>query len=530
LFNFKFFLFMKRLSPLKSFFFALALMGFPFVASAQSTFQKVVKYLGQEDYMNYAGFLDSAQAVISLGYVTDSNNTDLLMRTDLQGNVVWERALVDGPNDYFSMEQLCIEGHGIFVGGDADGDSSSAAILRFEENGSLSWARIFSYYTFGNVEITALAGDQNGNVVFGGQAEDVIFSRSGMVGKIRASDGLPLWMSTIDDSVEFDVPYVASTPSGEVVAAGNVSNWPTSTVHWPWIAKWSATGTLLWCKKLDYDATVYGLKADADHIYLGGLDAQNSSNGHLFVSRFSQSGALERWKTLDNANESSFLQDMKLDAHGVTLVADHSDDLTGNEFPIIMRLDTALNPVFAWLDEYAIPYAIAGTDNASILHFVGGYYNDPNNDEVIVLGAIPDGPVSSLPCGLVQYAPSFVNLTPPVLNYAVTTGSTNRSGYAQGTAYAIPVTPLTDCGTTTAVREAVADIQVWPNPTTGKLHVQLPADNAKLMVMGLDGKVMLQTQGSGLVEMDLSGLGAGMYVLKVEAAGAVFTQRICRVE
>jgi Secretion system C-terminal sorting domain len=519
---------MKRIITLKTLTFCLLCTLLPTFASAQGAFQKVVKYLGEEDYMEQAAFLDSAQAVVGLGYVTDSNNQRLLIRSDLQGNVVWQRAISDGGNDFTAMEYLCVEGNSIFVGGQGSGDTTAAALARFDAQGNLIWNRIFSYFPY-HMSITALAGDNNGNVAFGGQVRNVIFASSGMVGKLRASDGATLWMSTIADTVEFDVPYIATTPSGEVVAAGNVSNWPTQTLHYPWIAKWSANGTLLWCKKLDYEAVVGGIKADANWIYLAGSEIESGGTDRMSIARFTQSGALDRWLSLDNPDQQTFIMDMKLDGASINLIADYYDPNSGAENALLMGLDTALNPYFAWLDTYAFPMALAGTDGNGLLHYMGSYFRDPLNDEVIVLGAVPNAPISSIPCGMENFAPSFVSLTPPVLNYAVTTGATTRSGYAQIGTYVLPLVPLTDCSSITAVETPSAQLQVWPNPTTGSLHIQVPTRDAQIMVMGLDGKVMLQTQGSGLMELNLSTLAAGMYLLRVEAADQVFMQRICRL-
>ena len=504
-----------------------SLMLSVFTAQGQG-FQKVVRYLGQEDYMEQAAFHDSAQAVFGLGYVSDTNNVRILVRYDLNGNAVWQQAAVPGPDDYYSFEYMSTEGNGVFVGGDADGDSSAAFIMRFDLNGTPSWARIFSYNPY-HVDITAMGGDGLGNVLFGGQEHNFSsFHFDGMVGKIRASDGAPMWMSTIGDTLDIQVAGVTSTPSGEVIAAGNVDDWPIQMAHWPWIAKWSANGTLLWCKKLDYNAAIATVKADANTIYLAGDDYQNGQNDRLFVAKFTQSGNLVDWQSMDNPDVGSYVQDMKLDADGLTLVAPYYENISGLESALIMRLDTSLQVVYAWLDEYAVPYAIAGTDANQMLHFVGSYFGDPNNDETIMLGAIPDAPISSIPCGMVPFSPVFVSETPTVSNYLVTPDVTNRSGYASHNTYSLPITPLTDC-LSTGTEAPQYSLQAWPNPTTGLLHLNLPKEATTVTLHAIDGREVLRATTSGETALNMSQIPQGVYLLKANASTGIWTTKVVKM-
>lgn len=495
-------------------------------AWAQANFQQVVRYLGAEDYMEHATFLDSSQTLISLGYVTDSNNQDMLMASDVHGNVQWQQLLVDGPNSFYSMQYLCTEGNGIFVAGEADGADLAAAIHKFDAAGNRAWTRDFTYnpaYIF----LTALAGDHQGNVVFGGQEEDVIFSANGMVGKLRASDGAELWMSTINDSVEIIVDEVTATSSGEVIAAGMVSNFPTSSAYWAWVAKWDQNGVLQWCKKIDDRAYIYGLQADDDWIYLGGSSFDSLAGDHMFIARFTQAGGLSIWQNLNNPSQSSYLNDLKLDDNGLAMVVNYQD---GNiEDPILMRMDTAFNVIYAWQDNFAAPFAIAGTDSNGILHFVGSYFLDSLNDESIVLGGFPDAPISGIPCGMQPFAPQWTAHNPLVSNYAVTTATTSRSGYGQVTTYSLPITPLTDCATATAVAEPVGEVQAWPNPTTDRLHVRLPQGECSVELLDLDGKLRLQASGSDVVDLDMASVAAGIYLLRVRTNDQVWTKRISRI-
>jgi hypothetical protein len=518
---------MKRLPNFLQWSLCLATLLFPALLQAQWGFQKVVRYLGQEDYLLQAELVDT-YGVAGLGYVTDSNNIDLLVHADLQGNVVWNRAMVNGPNADFTLQDLCVEGAEIFMSGEADGDSAAAAIHKFDLNGTLAWTRVFSYHP-DDVAITSLAGDQNGNVVFGGQVRDSIFSARGMVGKIRGSDGAPMWMSTIDDTVQFDIEVVASTPTGEVIAAGYVSNWPFLTVDHAWIAKWDANGTLLWCKELADSWYIESIEADANHIYVGGIE---SLNYHGFVGQFSHGGNIMRWRTLDDADHESWVEDLKVSGGQVRMVGFHYDMVSGLETGLLMRLDSNLAPVWAWRDQYGRPMAIAGTDHHNMLHYVGSYFGDSLNDESILIGAIPDAGGPTPPCYMMHYTPSFDNTIPTVLNYAVATDTTYRNGYAPWSTYSLPLSPLTECQSGLGVEPGPGvDIKVWPNPVSGMCRVSLPEGNCSLKCMDMTGQVVLQVSGSGQVDVDMKGLARGMYMLVVEdEVGGRWSRRVCKVE
>jgi photosystem II stability/assembly factor-like uncharacterized protein len=84
----------------------------------------------------------------------------------------------------------------------------------------------------------------------------------------------------------------------------------------------------------------------------------------------------------------------------------------------------------------------------------------------------------------------------------------------------------------TAVGEKVlSDINVYPNPTSGILKISnLPENLSEITISSLNGKVvwkMDQANNPSIeTSVDLSGLSKGVYLLEVNAAGMVETQKI----
>jgi hypothetical protein len=499
---------------------------FPSLHFGQSDFQKVVRHQGQADYLFEAEVYDTF-GVIALGKVMDSIDRDLLVQADYAGNLVYEKAVLSHPTTTLTMTHMCVMGYDIFATGEAVGDTAAAMIYQFTIYGHLNWTRMFSHYP-APCTLTSIAANESGYVFFGGQEKDSLLSAQGMVGKIRGNDGAPMWTRVFDDSLEFDVPVIAATPAGDIVAAGHARNF--STIHFPWVAKWDANGNLLWFKRLMLDGEIKSVKADHIHVYVGGVNNQSSQ---LFVGQLSHAGDVMKWATLANPNHETAVADMKLSYTQVRL-AGYCDETGIGESGLLMRLDSNLVPVYAWKDHFAMPYAVAGTDDQDMLHFVGGYYGDSQHPECILLGAIPDMALPAPPCGMTGFTPIFDNTLPTVVNYPVTISNRVQQGSNPWTAYSIPLNPVTDCGTATGVKESpeildAGGIRVWPNPVTGICHVSLPERECEVACMDLQGKVVLRATGSGQVELDMGHLPGGIYMMVVERGDERWTRRVCKV-
>jgi hypothetical protein len=66
---------------------------------------------------------------------------------------------------------------------------------------------------------------------------------------------------------------------------------------------------------------------------------------------------------------------------------------------------------------------------------------------------------------------------------------------------------------------------VYPNPSTGKVNVALETTGARMKVYDITGAVILERmQTSDVEQIDIS--AKGMYILRVEAEGAVYTGKL----
>ncbi len=71
-------------------------------------------------------------------------------------------------------------------------------------------------------------------------------------------------------------------------------------------------------------------------------------------------------------------------------------------------------------------------------------------------------------------------------------------------------------------------IQIYPNPLAlnGVLNIETPQAGADIELMDLTGKILIRTRANGKLELALNGIGAGVYLLKIENAEGRWIRRV----
>ena len=84
-----------------------------------------------------------------------------------------------------------------------------------------------------------------------------------------------------------------------------------------------------------------------------------------------------------------------------------------------------------------------------------------------------------------------------------------------------------------SAKEIIPDaaFSLSPNPTTGLINLQLhDLELDRLKVFDLQGRMLMEWSDlSGSMDIDLSGLSAGMYLVRLESAGSVATRKVVRL-
>jgi hypothetical protein len=69
---------------------------------------------------------------------------------------------------------------------------------------------------------------------------------------------------------------------------------------------------------------------------------------------------------------------------------------------------------------------------------------------------------------------------------------------------------------------------LYPNPTQNVLNVSSSDAVTSISIVDLTGKIVQQTLGSDIKEIDLSGLVPGVYLVHIQLNGQFITQRIVK--
>ena len=89
--------------------------------------------------------------------------------------------------------------------------------------------------------------------------------------------------------------------------------------------------------------------------------------------------------------------------------------------------------------------------------------------------------------------------------------------------------------TNLSVQKAITTTQavdvVYPNPTTGRftLRMMKPLKNARIIIMDMQGRMIHQRNATGnMLQFDLSREAAGMYILRIQDEGEIFTAKVIK--
>lgn len=270
-----------------------------------------------------------------LGKLESMATNAFLCRFDRDGNALWSKVLGADSLGQVNVSGLALApDDSVFVGGSFDGTQNfgageimaagtSSFIARYDTQGR----HLFSIALAGQSnQITALAVDSNGAVIFGGvNSGSIVFGKefssvdgSGFVGRLEPN-GTPGWLiqlgghssvSSVAVSKGGDV-VLGGTYSGQVTFGDNTSS--TSFLQGGFVAKLSSAGAPLWFKSFESadsrSEMNFGAIAidDAERVLFtgslrgtidlgGGPVTSDGFNEHMFLAELDKNGSYQRSK------------------------------------------------------------------------------------------------------------------------------------------------------------------------------------------------------------------------------------------
>jgi len=191
-------------------------------------------------------------------------------------------------------------------------------------------------------------------------------------------------------------------------------------------------------------------------------------------------------------------------------------------------------------------------NDSEIVHYgdtCGRISLQPVNDTIAAGGTANYSIGSSIVGALYQWqedaGAGFINLSNTAPYSGVYTPSLTITGAASGMSsnhYRCLVSNTWGCADTSAssllsvsttgvAPVAAADnIEVYPNPTTGKCFINLPVgSNATIELIGITGQLLLkQTTDRQTETIDMTGLASGVYILRIECNGNITYRKLAK--
>lgn len=349
----------------------------------------------------------------------------------------------------------------------------------------------------GNFDCYLMAIDTNGNYLwgqsFGGTGKEEA------AGLVSSADGDILVSGYFENSVDFD-----SSPGSNFIlnSAGGRDGY---------IAKHDSTGAFL-------NAVKYG------------SNTSNNVTEGIRIVNYSNLG--------DYIAGGSFYN--TIDINPSTLVTQNVTS-AGQDDMLYMKLDACLNQIVQYTanvcgNQFVLPSGGVVTQNGYYLDVILSSQGcDSTNGITVVLNPLPDttitqtGATFSAQPGL-SYQWFNCQIGQPI------PGETNQTFTATANGqYAVIVSNGTCTDTSSCItldniglaKLNLPQVNLYPNPTSGLLHIQSAQPWQSVSVLDVTGRVLL-TQQHASTEIDLGTMPAGIYMVKVAFKEGVVVRRVVR--
>ncbi|MCK6694840.1 MAG: HYR domain-containing protein, partial [Thermoanaerobaculia bacterium] len=183
--------------------------------------------------------------VLAVGVDPDGISTTLLIKTDADGNLEWQKRIHSfAANRQNGGFKLCRADGGYIVSGESKRGDSHATLTRIDNKGNTVWSKRYANQSFDNPRISACF--VSGDTIFACGLKDSVVTYN----LFRASTGDTLfsqWFAAPGDYLDKALRYMARAPDGDLLLSGytKLSNMPG---YYLWVCRISRSGQLRWSK------------------------------------------------------------------------------------------------------------------------------------------------------------------------------------------------------------------------------------------------------------------------------------------
>ncbi|HNQ61653.1 MAG TPA: T9SS type A sorting domain-containing protein [Bacteroidia bacterium] len=505
-------------------------------SSAQVTFQKSYG----EFYVDYGTTMvqtnDGGYCIVGGTGPDVIDSTDVLVvRTDIDGNQVWQTRLAGTKDDFITGITTTDDGGFILVGNTYSSPLDTAytdiIVIKIDDGGFVYWSKTFGSTDYDEAQAVIRSGD-GGYIVLGSSMSYTSVTKSALAMKIDDT-GNQLWTNT-SDSYSSNYFYAGDqTTDGNYIAVGGTFN-SAGTNFDNYISKIDTAGNILWSKSHGTSGSefAYDVKSTSDGGYLVcGVTATNTAgDADMSVLKLNDAGDVV-WTYNYGTAEYDRASSIFRQANGTIMVAGYSNIGTSMSVinqAVLMNLDST--GTLVWAQSYGDPAftseaykAIETADGYALCGYSIAF--DPQGDIFLVKTDWAGG------SGCFD-APIPFNRTATTL--ASASGFNESVGIIDELNFTLTPKSFTNQFSLICYSVGIGEgpqrnhFAIYPNPASSFLTVKTEQieDNAKVSIIDLSGRVLSIKDFSNQLEISLSieELQSGMYLIRIETDKGLATK------
>jgi len=451
----------------KLLFFLTLILAYGF-AYPQITFERT--YGGFFNKCGYCVQQTSDTGYIAVGSASnfEGNCNVYLVKTDKYGNTVWQKNYWGIGEDLGYSVKQTMDGGYIITGakyevGAVFGD---IYLIRTDNNGDTLWTKTYGHYNDFSWGYSVIENTDGSFIIAGAILDTVLCRRAGYIVKTDAN-GDTIWTKVYEEYNESYFNDIKKMANGYFLVSGSNQNYAGRDCAY--LLKLKENGDTVWTKTIiDPNSKLFGgmiSMYDTSGFIFDGYITYSSWEDDLYLMKTDTNGNLIWFKTYGGVGRQNLARSCQAFDGGIVLTGNVKDS-TDSHYTYIYLVKTDNDGDTLWSRK------LGGSDNNA------AYCVQTTNDNGIII------------CGR-KIVGSETDL------YLI---KTDENGQFTG---------IEDH--TTSVNNRIT---VYPNPVTGKAHIQIPPQfgTKTLEVYDCMGQLKL-TKTENFSSIDLSSLAGGLYFI-----------------
>jgi hypothetical protein len=512
------------------------------MTSAQSTFQKTYGDSSVNDIgcsilqTGDGGFLVAATRYTPGNYIESL----FLVRTDDKGDTLWTKLVKEPFVDYSGAQAVqTFDGGFAITGIKGGGNSFVPYLLKIDSVGNIRWNKSYLWFAQEHINSIVQVSDSGfllGGYLWDGSNQHIYFIRTNVFGDT-------LWTrSYADTNFNATVYSVRLAKDGGFVACGSIQDKNTQDVN-ALLFKTDSLGNILWARSYgesDYDyAQQVEVTSDSGFVIAAVTYSFGAGLADFFLIKTDSTGNLLWSKTYGGASDDRS-ESVRQTTDGGYLFTGESASFTQGILDVYMIRTNAAGDTLWTQTRNGLQnnegYSLVLTSNGGFA-ITGNYYSQQGNNDVFLLKAGPNGFTG---CGEQKTSAIVTVPATQVINHHLGVFATSPSVIAHMLDTMSGARTETLCATD-GMSDAIAGntFDVYPNPVSDRLNIDVSVftgrQNSELSIriINIFGQKVMERKVSVPslqmpVELDVSPLVRGIYVLEINEAGKKFRMKFVK--